>query len=306
MHPDNAQVASLGLPSAERKRLAPHVVAAFPLALLVAVASLGGVLIPSLYVRESANWAAQGVGQDWVDLLFAVPWLTASALVALRGSKRALFLLAGGLLYTFYEFVIYGMGLHFNALFLVYCAVLGVSFFALAGVAVQLSRENASAWYSRPVPIRAAGTFLIVIGALFAAAWLSDVVPAILLGTTPGSIVEAGTPTSPVYVIDLAVIIPLHIVAGMTLLRGRPLGYALAPIILGFDVLMALSIAGMMMVMELRGMEASRAVAGTMIVLSGTSGAVLIALLRRISPPPHNNSENVPASRMIRQRPRTQ
>src|SRR5262252_1287924 len=100
------------------------IVAAYPLAALVVLASIGGLLVDDVYARESANWAAQGVGQDWVDLVVAVPWLVLSGIFAQRGSRAALLLLAGGLVYTLYEFVIYALALHFNALFLVYCAVL--------------------------------------------------------------------------------------------------------------------------------------------------------------------------------------
>src|SRR5690349_5713700 len=119
------------------------IVAAFPLAMLVAFVSLVGILHPSIYARETPNWAAQALGQDWVDLLFAVPWLAVSGLYAARGSRRALFLLAGAMLYTFYEFAIYAFAVHFNVMFLAYCATLGVTFYALAGLALVFVREDA-------------------------------------------------------------------------------------------------------------------------------------------------------------------
>src|SRR5690242_8441145 len=78
----------------------------FPLAALVALASLGGILFPSTYARETADWTAQAVGQDWFDLVIAVPCLVITATLALRGAARALPVLAGGVLYTLYEFVI--------------------------------------------------------------------------------------------------------------------------------------------------------------------------------------------------------
>ena len=59
----------------------------------------------------------------------------------------------------------------------------------------------------------------------------------------PDSIAEAETPTNPVYVIDLSVILPLHVATGISLLRGRPFGSLLAPIVLAFGLLMALSMA---------------------------------------------------------------
>jgi hypothetical protein len=188
------------------------------------------------------------------------------------------------MLYTFYEFVIYSLAVHFNALFLAYCATLGVSFFALAGMAVRLLGEDVTRWYAEKPPVRTAGFFLIGVGLLFAMAWLGDVVPALLHGTTPESVSKAGVPTNPVYVIDLSMVLPLHVVAGVALLQRRRLGYTLAPIVLSFGVLMALSIAGMLVVMRQRGLDASFVVAASMAFVAAFSAAVLALLLRRLQP----------------------
>ena len=127
-----------------------------------------------------------------------------------------------------------------------------------------------------------AGYFLIAIAVLFGAAWLSEIVPAIIGGTLPKSVVEAGTPTNPVHVIDLSVILPLHFLAGLALVRGRSFGSMLAAIVLGFGVLMAMSIAGMMLVMHLRGVEANLIVAAGMSFISLLSAVVLVRLLRAV------------------------
>ena len=109
--------------SEARSRSELGVLFAFPVALLMAVASLGGLLWPGTYARETASWTAQAVGQDWADLLIAVPWLLVAGVLARAGSRRALLVLGGGYLYTIYEFAIYAFAVRFNALFLVYCAV---------------------------------------------------------------------------------------------------------------------------------------------------------------------------------------
>jgi hypothetical protein len=249
---------------------------------LVAAASLGGLLWPAAYARETANWAAQAVGQDWGDLLLAVPWLAVTGALAWRGSLRAALLAAGGALYVFYEFVIYAFGVHFNGLFLVYCATLGVAFFTLAGVALRFARLEWRRLYLDGAPLRATATTLLAIGTFFTLAWLSEIVPALARGTLPASTAEAGAITNPVHVIDLAVILPLHVVAGVALLRRRPVGLVLAPVLLGFGVLMSLSIAGMMLVMRARGLAASFGVVGAMTALGVATAVVLAALLRKV------------------------
>lgn len=255
--------------------------AAFPLAALIAFVSLVGILRPSVYAQETPNWAAQSIGQDWADLLLAVPALLLAGWFALRGSRRALLLLAGGMLYTFYEFVIYGFAVHFNALFLAYCATLGVTFFSLAVLAVRFVREDVGRWYKATTPVRTAGFFLIGVGLLFLVGWLADVVPALLHATTPQTVRDAGLPTNPVYVIDLSIVLPLHVVAGIALLQRRNLGHVLAPIMLSFGVIMALSIACMLMAMRHRGIDASLVVATAMVTVAAASALVLALLLSR-------------------------
>jgi hypothetical protein len=254
------------------------ILAAYPLAALVALASMGG-LFGDLYTHETANWAAQGVGQDWVDLVFAVPWLVLSGIFAQRGSRAALLLLAGGLVYTFYEFVIYAFALHFNSLFLVYCAVLGLSFFSLAGIALSFLRADGT-WSGPTASARAAGIFLLVVGVLFGLLWLTDVITALVHHTVPPAIVEAGTPTNPVYVMDLSIVLPLHFMTGWALLRRRPWGYILGPILLAFGVLMLLSIGGMMLVTRMRGIDTSLGIAAALLLVSAASGVLLSFLLR--------------------------
>ena len=280
----SAADSALDSPMDPARRRAASIIAAFALAGLMIIASLAGILVPSLYVRESANWAAQAVGQDWMDLLLAAPWLAGTGVLAWRGSREGLPLLAGGLLYAVYTLVIYAFGMHFNAMFLVYCAALGTSFFALGGVMLSLL-EASTARRAGGFPANTAGYFLIAVGSLFALAWLGEIIPAIFWNVEPGAIARAGTPTNPVYVMDLAVILPLHVVTGAALLRGRPMGSRLAPVVLTFGVLMALSIAGMTVVMRIHGEDAHLGVAAGMTAVAMMSSAVLFLLLRRPSPP---------------------
>jgi hypothetical protein len=252
---------------------------AWPLAALVGMISLGGILFPSTYARETASWAAQAIGQDWVDLVVAVPWLAISGALARRGSRRALLLFGGGLLYTAYELVIYAFSVRFNSLFLVYCATLGLSLFALGGLLAGLVGQDARSWYADRAPRRTAAAFLIGVGGLFALLWLAEVLPATLRGSIPPPVAEATIPTNPVHVMDLSFILPLHFVAGMSLARRRPLGLALAPILLAFDALMALSIAGMMVVMRLRGFDAAPPIMTAMALLSVASAVLLSRML---------------------------
>ncbi len=255
-----------------------------PLALLVALASLGGIFVPSTYGRETASWAAQGTGQDWVSLILVVPWMLASAILTLRGSRRAALLLGGALVYTLYSYVIYAFAVHFNSLFLVHCAALGLSCFALLLLLSSFLEQDVRSWYDRRVPIRTAGGLQLALALVFALLWLSDIVPALLRGSAPASLAESGFITNPVHVLDVAIFLPALAMSGILLLRRRSSGYVLAPILLGFAVLMAAAIAGMMVLMRQRGVPGELGMSAILAGLAVASAVVLAALLRRVHP----------------------
>jgi len=253
------------------------------LAILIAAASLIGILDATTYVHETASWAAQGLGQDWFDLLILAPSLLFASGWTARDAERGGLILGGVLACTLYTFAIYTFSVHFNQLFLVYCAIFGLSFYALFELlGRRLAELDVDA---QPARERAAGGFLIAMGVLFAGLWLSEIVPALARRATPVTLVETGLLTNPVHVLDLSIVLPAFVVAGVALVRARPLGQVLAPVVASFSVLMALSIAALMLVMRLVGVTADLGVAAAMFTVAMVSVAVLAHLVRA-SPAP--------------------
>jgi hypothetical protein len=173
-----------------------------PLAALVAWSALGGILSPSTYARETASWAAQGMGQDWVNLLLVTPTLVLGGLRALRGSLRARLVVGGALVYVVYSFLLYAFEVHFNPLFLVYCATLGLSFYALLALLLELLGQDARAWYRGAVPAQVTGIFFLVIACGFGLLWLGQILPPLLSGRDPAGLSDIGLLTNPVHVLD--------------------------------------------------------------------------------------------------------
>jgi hypothetical protein len=102
-----------------------------PLAVLVAIAACAGCFWAPTYAQEKPLWAAMGLGGDAVNLFVIVPVLLASALLDRKGSVPACLVWIGTLVFLLYNFLIYALAVHFNEVFLVYCGVLGLSFFGL-------------------------------------------------------------------------------------------------------------------------------------------------------------------------------
>lgn len=255
------------------------------LAGLVAIASLAGITVPSIYGRETPLWAAQGIGQDWIDLVVVSPVVAVCALLARRGSRTAQLAFAGALIYLLYSFVLYAFAVHFNRLFLVYVATLGIAFYLLIGLALALHRQQAMSWFRTPPPLaRAAGAFLIVVAAAFALLWLSDVIPALVRGSSPAGLDDVGLATNPIYVIDLAVILPALLATGIMLIRKQTAAFVVAPILLAFNVLMTGALLGMFVAMRQRGLSTDLAGPTVSAILCAASGALFVALTRPLRP----------------------
>ena len=222
----------------------------FPLAVVVVIAAWGGLFWPSVYARETAIWAAEGKGGDAVNLLVIVPVLLFSAVLALRRSPSAQLVWMGTLIFLAYNFLIYCMAVHFNSLFLVYCTVLGLSFYALAGSITSLRVSEIASHYGSPISARIMAPGLLLIALVFAAKWLREIIPALYSGHIPSSVTDAGLLTSPVHVLDLSLVLPGFVIAGIALARRRPVGIVLAPVLMVFAILMLIAIAGMILAVK--------------------------------------------------------
>ena len=245
---------------------------------LSALTSLAGILRGAeTYRRETRAWAVQAVGQDIANLL-VVALLLVSAVLARKGSLRALLVWIGCLFYLVYAFAIYAFSVHFNAYFLAYVAVLGLSSWALLATFAQLRADEAAAPL-REHPHRAgAGVLLIVIGVLFTALWLAEIVPHTLAGTTPAGLTETGLWTNPVHVLDLALLLPAMLVVGVLLRRRNRWGLLLAVPLLVFAVTMGVGILVLFALMAREGLAvvAPAAVVVGAIVVASASYALLL------------------------------
>jgi hypothetical protein len=253
-----------------------------PIAVLASFGSLAGLLFQdAIYGRETAAWAAQSVGQDIANLL-AFPAMVVAALLAGRGSFPAYLVWMGLLVYSAYTYAIYSFSVHFGPLFLVWVAVFGLSVYVLVGAFARLHPL-----LQRPVARTGAeklgARLLIAIGSGFGVLWLSEVVPAMLSGTTPEALREVGLLTNPVHVLDLALLLPAVVLAGALLRKGRPLGYVLAPVLLVATFFLGLGIVSLTLVSAARDLDAAPVVAFAVGTLAALEAFAARSLLKKTS-----------------------
>jgi hypothetical protein len=191
---------------------------------LMVVSSVAGLFVHDLY--KDGAWAREAVrGGDLVTLVLAAPLLIVALILARRGSLRAQAVWMGMLAYSLYGYAYYVFGSRFNDLFLVHIALFSLSVFALAcalpnldvhAIAERLRTERAARWI---------GGYLVVVGALQGALWGYLLVRYVATGELMHDIPVAGQHM--VFALDLSLLMPSLILAGVLLFRRTTMGFVL-------------------------------------------------------------------------------
>lgn len=251
------------------------------LALSLTVVSVVGAFFPDTYARDSASMAAQGIGQDLVDLFVGVPLLLISFYFALKGNRVFTMIYGGTLFYILYSFIIYCFGIHFNQYFLLYCLTLSLSLYAFILLFSGLREQQAEGWFNK-APVNLVSVYLIVVALVFYLLWLKSLVPAILHHEVPKEVSDYNLPVNPVHVIDLVFALPGLIIGAVLIRRKQGVGYIIASFSLVFIVLLTLALAAMVLVLMFRQISEDFTVAIVFGVISVCSMILSYLLFRTL------------------------
>jgi hypothetical protein len=252
----------------------------FPIAFLHIGTSLGGLFLPFTYSAETRLHAAQYLGNDAGKLLLIAPILLIVAFLALRGSPAARLMWMGTLVYLVYDFLGYAFATHFNSMFLAYCAVLGLSFFALVESLLVLPIPEIAHRYGPRTPRKTTAALLLLMGLGMVFHWMSEILPALFTGRVPQAVRDSGLLTEPVAVLDLAFGAPACLLVAVLLLRRKPLGIVLGPVLLTFLFLSSLVLAPMGLAMARYGFASGYALSWIGMGIAACSALPLALSLR--------------------------
>jgi hypothetical protein len=238
------------------------------IALLVAATAVAGLYWPTTYARETPYSRAGGYASDIVDLFLVVPVLLISGIRAYRGSVAARLVWLGTQGYLFYNFVIYAFGVHFNPLFLVYTATLGLCLYAAVFSLPFIPLQQIAEAYGPRAPRKTIGIIFLVLAIPTAAFDLQEDIVAIVAGRIPPSVVNATTPVNFIHVLDLAFLLPAMCVTAILLFRRKASGYALAPALMALSAIMSLELVSIMVVLGRNGFGMSIPMIVSFVVLA--------------------------------------
>jgi hypothetical protein len=199
------------------------------IAALAALAAIGGLAL-NIY-RDNAFVTTAWKGNDAITLVLGVPTLVVAMFWSRRGRPAAQLVWMGMLDYMLYNYAFYLFAAKFNALFLVYAALLGLCIFALLFGLTSLQTEKIRRQFRGTTPVNwIAGYFLFVALGL-TAVYVTQAVGFIFSGEPPAIVVMSGHPTSIVFALDLTLLVPWLVVGAVWLIKRRTWGYVIAGMI---------------------------------------------------------------------------
>jgi hypothetical protein len=191
------------------------------IAALMVVASAAGLFIDGLY--RDGPWAREALrGGDLTTLLLVAPVLMWSLILSIRGSMRAQAVWIGALAYGIYNYAYYVFGAAFNDIFLLHIALLTLSIWATTLAVASLDMEAVAGAFRVGRATRWIGGFLVVVGVILGGLWVFLAIRFAITGELMADIPADGIHL--VFAIDLSLLVPALVVAGVLLWQGSRIG----------------------------------------------------------------------------------
>lgn len=261
-------------------RAGPRLTAAYVLTatllVLMVVQSVLGLVVEGLYPEQT--WAVAALrGNDLVTLVLAVPLLAgATALSRRRPSTAAVVVWLGMLFYGVYNYAYYAFGAAFSDVFLLHVAALAVSAYALLMLGTSVDADVVALGVRGGTWARVVAAFTTLVGVALVGAWGTLSVRFALTGDLAEDVMPPEA-VHLVYAIDLAVLAPAFLVAGVLLWRRVPWGAVLAAAVnvSGAAYLAVLWVVG--------GFQADAGIAGRSWASPVAIGSTLLCLLAALA-----------------------
>lgn len=233
-----------------------------------------------LYYYDTVSSAAQERGNDIVTLFVGLPLLVISVWLAFRGSLRGQLLLTGTLGYFLYTYMSSAMLIAYNALFLIYVAVFALSLYAFILSMMSFDLSTLSQHFSDQLPRKWIAGLLFGIAAFLSLAWLGRIAQPLLQNGIPAL---ENTTTMVIQAMDLGLIVPLALIAGVLLLHRSAWGYLLASIFVMKAITLGLAVSAMAINMAVVGVPDSLGIMVPFLVITIVNMVVAVLLLRNVT-----------------------
>jgi hypothetical protein len=143
----------------------------------------------------------------------------------------------------------------YNSFFLIDVMLMSASFYAFILSMVSLNGMDLSKYFDSKLPVKFIGGFLILMAAAVGLMWLGMIVPPLIKGKAPLSLEHYSTLV--IQAMDLGLLLPAAILAGVLLIKQKSFGYLLAPVIIFKVATLLTAITAMALTMLRAGVKVS-------------------------------------------------
>jgi hypothetical protein len=207
-----------------------------------------------LYQHDSVSMAAQAIAQDYVTLFLGVPLLLLSFYLYRKGLLKGSLLLTGTLGYFLYTYASYSFLSMYNSMFLVYVALMSASFFAFTLMMMSYEINYLPLFFSEKMPVKFLGGFLLFVSFVFGMMWTGKLGFPLMNHTQPPEDIQHYT-TFVIQALDLGIVVPAGLLAGVLLIMRKPFGYLLAPVIIIKEITLLTAMTAMVFLQIKAGVE---------------------------------------------------
>ena len=194
---------------------------------LMVVQGALGLAVTGLYPEQT--WAVAALrGNDLVTLVLVAPALALALVLSHRRPSSASVLVWLGLLfYGTYNYAYYAFGTAFNDVFLVHVAAFTGSTAGLVLLGSSIEATEVARHVVSGTRARVVAAFTMFVGAALLGAWGTMSVRFAVTGELPDDVMPP-TAVHLVYALDMGVLAPMFLLAGVLLWRRLPWGAVLA------------------------------------------------------------------------------
>ncbi len=186
---------------------------------LILVQSIIGLLVPGTYIKDGAWGKAVWLGNDFVNLFIFIPLYIIALIFIKRGTDRGMIFWLGIQALITYDYLYYPLAVVYNNYFLLYVAILGLSFYSFIS---GITKIDFSA-FEKYIPGKKSRIFISVLMLAFtlilALMWIGMSVYYIFTGVVK----QQGI--SMIATFDLIIIVTPVILATIWLLKRQARGY---------------------------------------------------------------------------------
>lgn len=237
-----------------------------------------------LYYYDTLSTAAQMQGNDLVTLAVGLPLLVLSVILTMRRSLTRLafqghLLLTGTLGFFLYTYLTMSTLTAFNALFLVYVALFGLSLYAFILSMMSFDLSSVAGHFADRLPRKWIAALLFFVGGFLSLAWLARILQPLLNGVDPAL---ENTTTLVIQTMDLSLIVPMAFLAGFLLLRRSAWGFLLSTVFIMKALTLGLGVSAMGINMAQAGVPDSLAIILPFFVITLLNLIAAFTLLKNI------------------------